>query len=109
MSRRRASHQGQHRQQTHEETCHLLTGTRPSCSFDVGEHDRRHPQVSNAGMTTNGLLGHLESVLQGGRRLESEAMHYLALAADDDDVARMLHRMSSPVPRRKRVHAVVRM
>src|SRR4029077_19823696 len=58
---------------------------------DLGQHDRRHPQMSNAWMPANGLFGHLEGVLEGGRRLETEPVHDVPVGAHEDDVAGMLH------------------
>src|SRR6266568_3350702 len=77
-------------------------------SLDVAEHDRGHAEVGDAGMATDRLLGHLERVLEGGGGFEAEAVDHVALATDDDDVAGVLHRESSPIPRIKRVGAVVR-
>src|SRR6266851_666867 len=76
--------------------------------LDFGQQDRRHAHVRHARMAADGLLGHLERILERGRALEAEAMDDLAVAADDDDVARVLHRMRGPIPRVERVGAVVR-
>src|SRR5579859_7457845 len=43
-------------------------------SLDVAEHDRRHAQVSDAGVPADRLLGHLQGVLEGGSGLEAEAV-----------------------------------
>src|SRR5438067_3756865 len=77
-------------------------------SLDVAEHDRRHAEVGDAGVAANCLLGHLERVLESSRGFEAEAVNHFALAADDDDVAGVLHRESCPVPRIKRVRPVIR-
>src|SRR6266446_3227031 len=77
-------------------------------SLDVAEHDRGHAEVGDARVAADRLLRHLERVLEGGGGFEAEAVHDLALAADDDDVAGVLHRERCPVPRIERVGAVVR-
>src|SRR5260370_30444853 len=59
-------------------------------------------------MAADGLLGHTERILERGGALEAEAVGDLAVTADDDDVARMLHRMGGPVKSIKRVRAVIR-
>src|SRR6266849_6075833 len=76
--------------------------------LDVGEKDGRHAHVRHAWVAANGLLGHFERVIQRGGALEAEAVNDLAIAADDDDVARVLHRMRGPVPRVEGVGTVVR-
>src|SRR6202158_1337817 len=48
------------------------------------------------------------SLVAPGRPCDAEPVDDLALPADDDHVARMLHRMGGPVPRVERVGAVVR-
>src|SRR5256714_6689436 len=40
----------------------------------LAKHYRRRPEMSNAGVAANRLLGHLESVLEGGGALEAEAV-----------------------------------
>src|SRR5690242_3251343 len=64
--------------------------------LDLAEHDRRRPQVGHGRVAADRLLGHLERVLEGGRGLEAEAVHDVALATHDDDVARVLHRVRGP-------------
>src|SRR5260370_12309010 len=51
---------------------------------DLREHDRRHPQMGHARIAPDGLLGHLERVLEGGRALETEPVHYIPIRADED-------------------------
>jgi hypothetical protein len=76
-------------------------------SFHVRKHDRRHTHVRHARVTPDRLLGHLEGVLQRGRRLEAEAVHNLTLATYDDDVARVVDTVCRPDPRVVRVNSVV--
>src|SRR6266571_8220208 len=57
-------------------------------SLNVAEHDRGHAEVGDARVAPDRLLGHLERILEGGGGFEAEAVHDLALAPYDDDVAR---------------------
>src|SRR5947207_13909681 len=52
-----------------------------SSLLHVAEHDRRHPEVRDARVTADRLLGHLERVLERGRGLEPQVMDDLALPA----------------------------
>ncbi len=65
--------------------------------------------MGHARVTPNRLLCHLERVLERGRTFETEAVHDVAITADDDDVAGVVHRVRRPVPRVERVSSVVRM
>src|SRR5438477_6113996 len=75
--------------------------------LDLRQHDRRHAEMGHAGITTDGLLGHLERVLERGRALETKPVDHVAIGADKDDVASVLHRVRSPYPRIVRVDAVI--
>src|SRR5256885_6969847 len=81
-----------------EDPCHLV---------DLAKHDRRHPEVRHRGVTADGLLRHLERVLQRGGALEAEAMDDVAVGADEDDIARVVHRVGCPNPGIVRMDAVV--
>src|SRR3977135_2935340 len=74
---------------------------------DLGEEERRCPQVADARIAADRLLGHLERVLQGRRGLEAELVHGVPLAADDDHVTYVLQRVRRPVPGVEGVDAVV--
>src|SRR5207237_9545075 len=66
-----------------------MRGNRPgslSYLLHVAEHDRRHPEVRDARVTADRLLGHLERILERGGGLEPQVMDDLTLTADDDDV-----------------------
>src|SRR6266851_5207726 len=81
---------------------------RPCYLLDVAEHDRGHAEVGDARVASDRLLRHLERVFEGGGGFEAEPVDHVALAADDDDVAGVLHCKRGPVPRIERVGAVVR-
>src|SRR6266446_5552074 len=74
---------------------------------DLAEHDRRHPEVAHRWVSADGLLGHLERVLQRGCALEPQPMHDVAIRADEDDVTGVVHCVGCPNPRVVRVNAVV--
>src|SRR5260370_10592934 len=75
--------------------------------LDFSQQDRRHAHVRHARMAADGLLGHLERILERGRALEAEAVDDLAITADDDDVARVLDPVRCPDPRVVRMNAVI--
>src|SRR5216684_2330984 len=77
--------------------------------LDLGQEYGRHAHVRHAGMATDGLLGHLERILERGRAFEAEAVDDLAVAADDDDVARVIDPVGGPYPRVMRMNAVIGM
>ena len=59
------------------------------------------------GCAADDVGGHLEGVLQRGRRGEAEAAHRARLAADDDHLADVGHAVAAPVPHVEGVDAVV--
>src|SRR5256885_1863413 len=88
----------------------LMTSPRtrpPVGAPELRQHDRRRAKVGHARVTADGLLGHLERVLERCRALEPEAVHDVAICPDEDDVTCVLHRMRCPNPRVVRMNAVI--